>query len=133
MCYLAPGVINSTTLAENTRYVRYSYQSPNEDYVPQQGPSETLLTDCPVGSSKGRPVRCFTRGLESTSWWDQGTGVDSTQPPTLTVTLTPRPRPWPQNRTQNGPKTGEKRATPAFVCNSFFFPNPQTTISRRTL
>jgi len=50
-------------------------------------------------------------GLGSTSWWDNGTGVDPTQPLTLllaltlTLTLTP-------TRSQNRPNQARNEAAP---------------------
>lgn len=129
LCYLAPGVINSTTLAENTRYVWYSYQSPNEDYIPQQSPNETLLTDCAAGSCKGRSVRC----LRAREHFLVGSRYERRLNPAPNPDPIPDPRPRPQNRTQNGPKTGEKCDCAAFVCIFFVIPNPRTTISPLTL
>ena len=71
----------------------------------------------------GKAVRDFR--LETTFWWDPGTGVDPTKPLTMTVTVTvtlAQPLslsltltlPPTLIRAQNRPETGEKHNCAAF-------------------
>lgn len=71
--------------------------------------TESLFTKDSDISSRGQVVHCC--GLGSTSWSDEGTGVDSTQP--LTLNLTP-------TRSQNGLKRARNAAAPLSIFFFFF-------------